>query len=428
MNSLVAIIWAVFYLAIPAGVIWLCRRSKAAAKAGAILILYFVGLIAGNFLIYPFPGMAETVFPVQDALSSITIPLALPLILFACNFRGWPVRKALVSLIIGLVSVIIVASAGYWIFGKQLGPEAAHIAGMTVGVYTGGTPNLAAVKMMLGVPESTYLIMNSLDMLVSFAYLVFLMAIGIRLARRILPAGTLANVTPTAANPANGTHAAGTPEAANPANETPAANTPGGPIASATSAGHTMARDEFQMYRGILARENRAGTLKAFGLAVAIAGIGIGLSLLLTGEINMIVLILTLTTLAIAASFLPSVRKWEKSYDAGMYLVLVFSVVVASMVDIRSLNLADCAYMTAYLAFAIFGSLMLQVLFSKLFKVDADTAIITSVAMINSPLFVPMIADRMNNRKVILTGITIGIIGYAVGNYLGVLLASLLSA
>ena len=83
MNSLVAIIWAVFYLAIPAGVIWLCRRSKAAAKAGAILILYFVGLIAGNLLIYPFPGMAETVFPVQDALSSITIPLALPLILFA---------------------------------------------------------------------------------------------------------------------------------------------------------------------------------------------------------------------------------------------------------------------------------------------------------------------------------------------------------
>ena len=50
----------------------------------------------------------------------------------------------------------------------------------------------------------------------------------------------------------------------------------------------------------------------------------------------MIILILTLTTMSIAASFLPTVRKWEKSYDA-------------------------------------------------------DTAVITSVAMINSPLFVPMI-------------------------------------
>ena len=46
--------------------------------------------------------------------------------------------------------------------------------------------------------------------------------------------------------------------------------------------------------------------------------------------------------------------------------------------------------------------------------------------MINSPLFVPMIADTMKNRRVILTGISIGIIGYAIGNYLGVLLARIL--
>ena len=391
MNAIVICLWVLFYLTVPAGVIWLCRRNRAAAKAGAILILYFIGLIAGNLLIYPFQGAAEMIYPIQDALTSATIPLALPLILFACNFRGWPVRKALTSLIIGLISVLAVASAGYFIFGRHLGTEAPAIAGMTVGVYTGGTPNLAAVKMMLGVPESTYLIMNSLDMLVSFVYLVFLMAIGINAARRILPAKANSDISP-----GNG-------------------------------ADSVMAREESQMYRGILAREYRPGTLKAVSLAILIAGIGIGLSMLITGGINMIVLILTLTTLAIAASFIPAVRKWEKSYDAGMYLVLIFSVVVASMVDIRSLDLASCAWMLAYITFAIFGSLLMQVLLSKLFRVDADTAVITSVAMINSPLFVPMIADRMKNRDVILTGITIGIIGYAVGNYLGVALASLLT-
>ena len=392
MSTIVIIIWILFYLTAPAGVIWLCRRSKAAANIGAILILYFIGLMAGNLLVYPFQGAAYSLYPVQDALSSVTIPLALPLILFACNFRGWPIRKVVTSLIIGLVSVLTVVTAGYWLFGKYLGPEASAIAGMTVGVYTGGTPNLAAVKMMLGVQESTYLIMNSLDMLVSFVYLVFLMAIGIRLARRLLP---LRKET-------------------------------GGEAETAVD--NTMARDESQMYRGILAGENRAGTIKSIGLAIAIAGAGIGLSMLIAGKIDMIVLILTLTTLSIAASFLPAVRKWRKSYDAGMYLVLVFSVVVASMVDIRNLDLSSCAWLLAYISFAIFGSLLMQVLLSKLFKVDADTAIITSVAMINSPLFVPMIADRMKNRRVILTGITIGIIGYAAGNYLGVLLASLLSA
>ena len=389
MKTMLIILWVLFYLTVPAGVIWLCRVSKTAAQAGAILILYFIGLIAGNLLIYPFAGMSELLYPVQDALTSVTIPLALPLILFACNFKGWPVRKALISLIIGLISVMAIATAGFFLFSKHLGAEAAEIAGMTVGVYTGGTPNLAAVKMMLGVPESTYLIMNSLDMLVSFVYLVFLMAIGIRLARRILPFKS------------NRTEQESTVD-------------------------DRMARDEMQMYRGILGREHRAGTLKAIGLAILITGAGIGVSMLICGKINMIALILTLTTLAIAASFLPAVRKWEKSYDAGMYLVLVFSVVVASMVDIRSLDLGSCAWLLAYIAFAIFGSLALQVLFSRIFRVDADTAVITSVAMINSPLFVPMIADRMKNRGVILTGITIGIIGYAVGNYLGVLLASLL--
>jgi uncharacterized membrane protein len=77
---------------------------------------------------------------------------------------------------------------------------------------------------------------------------------------------------------------------------------------------------------------------------------------------------------------------------------------------------------------AVFGSLFLHVLLSKLFKVDSDTTMITSVAFICSPPFVPVIAGALGNRHIVITGITIGIIGYAVGNYLGFLVASLLSS
>ena len=391
MSIALNVVWLLFYLVVPAGVIWLCRRSRAVERIGAILMLYIIGLLAGNLLIYPFDGAAKALFPLQDALTSVTIPLAMPLILFACNFRGTPVKKALASLVIGLVSVLSVSVAGYFLLRDHLGPQAPAIAGMSVGVYTGGTPNLAAIKMMLGVPEDTYLLMNSFDMLVSFVYLVFLMAAGIRLARIILPF-----------------------------------EISGKRQQSEGIISDTMTRSETSMYRGIFSREHRGGTLKAIGLAVLIAGAGIGLSFLITGSINMIVLILTLTTLSIAASFLPAVRSWRKSYDAGMYLVLIFSVVVASMVDIRSLDLHSGVWLLAFIAFVIFGSLLLQIQLSRLFRIDADTAVITSVAMINSPLFVPMIADRMKNRQVIITGITIGIIGYAAGNYLGALLAGLL--
>ena len=360
------------------------------ARIGAILMLYIIGLIAGNLLIYPFGDVAKTVYPLQDALTSVTVPLAMPLILFACNFRRWPVKKALTSLVIGLVSVMSASVAGFFLFRGHLGAEAAQVAGMSVGVYTGGTPNLAAIKMMLGVDEGTYVLINSFDMLVSFVYLVFLMAAGIRLARRILPFGTTAQAQAVEEEPG------------------------------------AMARADSGMYRGIFSSAHRIGTLKATGLAVLIAGAGTGLSFLATGGINMLILILTMTTLALAASFLPAVRKWEKSYDAGMYLVLIFSVVVASMVDVRSLDFRSGMWLLAFIAFVIFGSLLLQIAFSRIFRIDADTAVITSVAMINSPLFVPMIAGQMKNRGVIITGITIGVIGYAAGNYLGTLLASIL--
>ena len=388
---MITVLVVLFYLLVPAGVVWLCRRYSLIGKIGAILVLYFLGIILANLLVFPFEGLGARLYPLQDALTSVTIPLALPLILFACDFRNWPVRKALVALLIGLFSVVTVAVMGYFLFRDHLGTQAPSIAGMIVGVYTGGTPNLAAIKMMLGVDEATYVLMNSFDMLVSFLFLVFLMAAGIRLFRKILPVGQETAVKK------------GDPQI-----------------------GQKLAQSETEMYRDIFTKEHFLPTLKALGLAILIAGIGLGLSILITGGINMIVLILTLTTLSIAASFLPAVRKWEKSYDAGMYLVLIFSLVVASMVDIRSLDFHEGLWLLAYIAFAIFGSLTLQVLLGRIFKVDADTTVITSVAMINSPLFVPMIADSMKNRKVILTGITIGIIGYAVGNYLGVLLSKLL--
>ena len=170
MHPIVSALAILFYLLVPAAVVWLCRRSRTAARVGAILILYFLGILLANLFVFPFEGAAEKLYPLQDALTSVTIPLALPLILFACDFRTWPVKKALASLLIGLFSVLTIATIGYFLLRDHLGEQASSIAGMIVGVYTGGTPNLAAIKMMLGVDEGTYVLMNSFDMLVSFIF------------------------------------------------------------------------------------------------------------------------------------------------------------------------------------------------------------------------------------------------------------------
>lgn len=381
-------LFLIFYLLFPALVVYGCKRSKALNKVGEILLLYGVGILVANLFIFPL-GLNETIAGLQDTLTSVTILLAIPMILFGCDFRHWPLKSAVAALIIGVVSVLATDIGGYFIFNQENG-DMKDVASLLVGVYTGGTPNLASIKMALGIDETTYFLVNTFDMLISFVYLVFLMSVGIKLFRKLLSKKKVQNES--------------------------AENVELNSISDAT---HT--------YEGIFTRQHFGKTMAAFGLSLLIVGVSMGISFLIAHKIdNMLILILSLTTFSIVTSFIPGVRKMEKSYDAGMYLVLVFSLVVASMVDVTAIDYRASLSIIAYIAFVIFGSLFLSVLLAKIFKIDSDTMVISSVALINSPLFVPMIAESMKNRKVIITGITVGVVGYAIGNYLGILVHGIL--
>lgn len=386
---MIQILSLLFYFTFPSLIIFLCRKSSVMNKIGEILLLYIVGILISNLIIFPL-GLGGQLQGIQDSLTSVMILLAFPMILFGCDFKNWKLKKAIVALCIGLVSVVIVDVIGFYIFNdNQTGFE--KIAGLLVGVYTGGTPNLASLKIALNVDAETYIFVHTFDMIISFVYLVFLMSFGIKVFRLFLRRQD-----------------AKTPRRQEESSE-------------------LIAQGSEQSYSGIFTQKHFPKTLGALGLAVLIVGIGMGVSILVSGKVNnMLVLILTMTTLSIAASFLPFVRKMEKSYDAGMYMVLIFSLVVATMVDVTAIDYRAGANIIAYIAFVIFCSLILSIILSKIFKVDSDTMVITSVALINSPLFVPMIAESMKNKKVIITGIAVGVIGYAVGNYLGIIVSQLL--
>jgi len=70
--------------------------------------------------------------------------------------------------------------------------------------------------------------------------------------------------------------------------------------------------------------------------------------------------------------------------------------------------------------YAYFGSLLLHIVLAKIFRVDADDFLITTTGFVYSPPFVPVVAAALKNKDVILTGLATGIIGYVIGNYLGV--------
>lgn len=368
----------------PAGVLWVCKRVSFLGKIGPVLLLYILGVIIGNIGIKP-EGMST----LQDIMSSAMVPLAIPMMLFGCTFRLRETKQQLKALVTGLTAVVIAVIIGYLIFGHNI-DEGAKIGGMLTGVYTGGTINLAALKTMLGVRNETYILLNSYDMLVSFLYLTFLLTIGIKLFRKFLP------FKPDALE--HGSYARVIKE--NQENE----------------------GDYSQLFTKAGMKD--AGRL--LGITLLICAISGGAAMLLPESMFMVIFILMLTTLGLICSFIKPIHNLKHSYNIGMYFIYIFCIVVASMADLTNLNLTGSLNLLAYLLVVVFGSLGIQALLARLFKIDADTMVIASVTFINSPPFVPMMAAAMKNRRVLVTGLTLGIIGYAVGNYLGFLISELL--
>ncbi len=381
---IVSIVFAIIFVLAPAGVLWLCRKVKWIGKIGPVLALYILGIILGN-ICHP-EGLAG----VQDLLSNATVPLAIPLMLFGCTFRKSETRSQLLALITCIFAVMVAVIAGYLIFGKNL-DEGAKIGGMLTGVYTGGTINLASLKTMLGVREETFILLNSYDMIISFLFLTFLMAAGIKLFRKILPNETLASGNDD------------------------------------TAATEDAATAEANPYKGLFTRKGLKDAAFLIGITLLIVGVSAGLGLLAGDNAFMVVLILMLTTLGIAASFIKPVKEKKYANEIGMYLIYIFCIVVASMADLKALDIAGGLNLLGYLTLVIFGSLLLQVILAKIFRIDSDTMVIASVAFICSPPFVPMMSAAMKNRRVLVSGLSIGIVGYAAGNYLGYLISQLLS-
>ena len=169
---------------------------------------------------------------------------------------------------------------------------------------------------------------------------------------------------------------------------------------------------------------------KHLGLSVLIFAIGGGLSFLFPKNYQSGCGYPVHYNTGYAASLVPYVNNIRKTFPLGMYFILVFSLVVASMADLGKMvgngNSIVLLSIFLFILLAVVGSLLLHAILSRLFGVNADDFIITSVALSMSPPFVPVVAAALKNKSVVLPGLIIGIIGYALGNYLGVFMAYIL--
>ena len=391
MDILIYVIILLTFCLVPAGVMWLCRKVAVLGKLGPIMILYAIGMAIANLPFMPRGQMAV----VQDILPNVLIPLAIPMMLYGCKFTSKAAGLQLKVVLSGIVSVAAAVVIGYMTFGKGL-HQGAQIGGIITGMYTGGTVNAAALQAVFGVDSETFILINSYDILISFLYFVFLFAIGIKMFRKLFGEKTVKDLS-------------------------------GVQISQQEEdgvAGYREAREN--SYRKLATRDGLVQLGKILALTVGVVAVSAGAAILFPDNYFMIVFILLITTLGVACSFLPAVKKFDVSYDVGMYLIYIFSITIASMADFSKLSLESGIGLMAFMAIAVFISLSLHAILCRIMKVDADSMVISSVAFINSPPFVPMVSAAMKNRDALVTGLAAGIVGYAIGNHLGVLMAQLL--
>lgn len=364
------LLFILFSLIIPVLSRYLVQKIPLLNFLGSVVLCYILGILLVNVgLITPHPLAREW-------MSSISVPLAIGLLLLTGNLKAWfqSAPRAVLSFMFVVSSTLIMSVLAYLLFKDKL--EGAHYyAGLIMAVYSGGSANMAAVNLAAEIPPGYYDKAMIADVIWGGFYLIFIMGIAPHLYKGILKSKP------------------------------------------------TSAEQEFSP-------ENYTFRIIDIGKGVALValatGISAGLSLLLFGKTELNFLILMLTALCALFSFSAKVRSWKSTQLAGDYFLLVFAAVMGLSSDL-SLFQADALQVFYYMGFVLLGSMLLHLLLSYLFKIDRDTHIITNAAAVMSPPFIPGIVASLNRPGLLMSGLSAGIIGNLLGNYLGIILIKILS-
>lgn len=378
------------YLLVPAFIIIMCQRIPALDKLGTVVLAFTIGILLT--LLVDLPGLMPEgeVASLQKDLSEISIALALPLLLFSIDIKSslGIAGDTLKGMLVALFSVVTMSLTGALLFQGAVG-DIWQVAGMSVGTYTGGGPNIAAIKTAIEADDAVFVTMMTYDVLLSAFYLIFVMSIGQRVFGLFLK---------------------------------PYVHKP---VAGETDFSHMehMADESADSYKSLTDMSKLPQTLLAVLCSGVVVGLALAIASLVPESAQATVTIVSITTLGLAFSFIPKVRALANSFRLGMYLILVFCFAMGSMIDSSMLVNLDYA-LIAYISFILIGSLILQSLLCKLLGIDTDTFLITSSAAIMSVPFIAVIAGALKNREILLPGFAVAIIGYVVGNYLGILVAN----
>ncbi len=349
------------------------RRLPLIGSVGAVAWCYGIGILLTNL-----PGVDIPDEPGQT-LAHFSLLLGLPLLLFTTDLQSWLKQAPHILLSFGaaVISGATVAITAARLFAERLS-EPALTAAMLTGVYTGGTPNMNAIGLMLHAPSELFALLNASDIFWGGLLFLFLITLAPKIYSIWLPSPK------TRKNQAN--------------------------------------RPEHLLKSNFSLRDLSLALL----LSLATAGLAVALIYLLFGRFDKPAwLFLLITIFSLLASFSPKVRQLQGSYAAGEYAILAFCVAIGLQADLSQLQIKGSAVFQ-FTGLVMAGTVLLHFLAVKALRTDRDTALITLTAALYGPAFIPQVAAALNNRQIILSGILSGLAGYALGNFVGLLVWQIL--
>lgn len=359
------------------------RRFTWAARLSTVLWVIFTGALVSNV------GLVPKDAPLYGSLVDFTVPFAVCVILFTVNLSD--VRKAGKAVLAAFGLATIGTVFGVMVSGLVLEPyladilgeEAWKLAGPYTGTYVGGSLNFFALweGLELGRPD-LFAAANAVDNLTLFP---------LYAAWMVIPTWLV---------------------------------------------GRYATRRQWQVDRSLHARgpDDRAPSLvPAHVVALAfLALLVMALSeWIKTAWIDPVApaipTILVVTTLALVVGQFPAVRRLEGAWEIGDLAFYVFFVSVGAMIDFyQAVVLSPILF--AYVLVIMAGHFVFVFGVGRLLGMDPAVLTIASVATKAGPPLVPAVAHAKGWEHLVLPGIVAGMLGYAIGNYVGFAAAYLMRA
>ncbi len=414
IDTVLTVIAVIAIFTLPIFIVWLTRKFRLLGAVGAIVICYLVG--------FAFSAIGLSGHDYDKGLTTtiayVLVALSIPLVLFSINLKS--VKTLAKGTVIGyslcIVSAVIVAVAMFFI--TRLFMEGTDkLAAMTIGLYTGGTPNLNAIGISLKAGSENISAANLSDSIVGGLYFLLIISVmpkvyGAILKRREKRAGGKKGARNAAvsdsgadANPINGTREASADEQAVTVESAPV---------------EEPKKDDYTFGFSIKDKKSVLKLIGAFFLAVACLGVGALLEFLIEGTVgeNLLYILIAVSVGGVALSFITPVREIKGQYPLGMYLILFFSIALAMSID-WTVFLTDILPTLAFFAVAQISVVLIHLLLCKIFRIDGDTALITSTAGVYGPPFIAPAAKACRRPDLIAPGIICASLGLAIGTVLG---------